>query len=97
MYLMSFKDGKHEYTTITQEQQHKITHLIRDKRIPETIKLNGKDIPSDSIIGFTETRDDTQATTPLTENGYHKFRESVTAQPWYKRHKASVALPASTD
>lgn len=85
-YLVTVLDSGKDYTKITEEQEKKLTALIRAKKIPPKIKIGDKEIISDTILGFT---DDYQP--PVSETSWEEMRKKVHASSWYKRAKGKSA------
>lgn len=88
MYLMCVIPGaENTYHEVTEEQERKLSSLIKDKRLPRTFTLNSKDgsveIVSNTILGFTEDRPEKKEKLDIKD--WDEFRAWVKAQEWYKR------------
>lgn len=89
MYLVCIKDGKQKHTEISETQEQKITALIRDKKLPPRFNINGSEVISEEILGFTEQL---PRPAPASDGepkfrGWGEFREWAVQQEWYRKKR----------
>lgn len=90
MYLMCILEDKHDYTAVSDEQQTKLTRLLRDKKLPPTFNLGGKEIVTSTILGFTESPLSSEypkeAAKPKFRD-WSEFRQWAVQQEWYRKKR----------
>lgn len=89
-YLLCLIDGKKDYTKISDEQEKKISKLINEKKMPAKFKVNGKEILTETVLGFTnEVVSEHQKS-----KSWDELKKQVHESAWYKRAKGkSVSEP----
>lgn len=75
-YLYCLPD---RYLPITKEQESKLTHLINNRKLPASFKLNEEEVTSKDVIGYTDTLPQTQ----LGIRSIDDLRTWVKKQEWY--------------
>lgn len=91
MYLMCIlKDGRHDYTEISEAEEQKISALYRAKKLPATWNLKGKSIVTDTILGFSDKALPSEQKTiePGRKfNSWADLRTWVHQQAWYLKNQ----------
>lgn len=90
LVLMSSGESPLEYVPINALQEQKITHLIREKRIPEVFFIGTKRVISKNILGYTD-RDEVRES-GLKFDSWDDLRSWAHRQKWYRK-SASKAIP----
>ncbi len=83
-YLSVITEGKETTHRITEEQEEKLTSLIREKKLPAHILVNGAKIVSKDILGFTNV----PAAPPMPQlRSFADLKAWSTNQPWYQKQQ----------
>lgn len=75
--------GRHKYYELKENQEEHITKLIREYRIPKHFQLNGKEVISSEIIGFTNEKKEDKP--DLGIRSMDDLRNWAKQQKWYKK------------
>lgn len=88
MYLVTV-DQKH--IEVSEEQERKLTALIREGKIPPKIKLNDTILDTSTILGFTKDKPKIATESQNKPKTWEELRAFVHQQDWYKRSKSHAA------
>lgn len=81
-YLMVIiPGGGSQYHPINHFQEQKIERLFEAKPRPKHFKLNGKEILTDTVLGFTEDKPKDKKNLGITD--WNSFSSWVKQQDWY--------------
>lgn len=75
-------------TGVTTNEESKINHLLRSKKLPPVFSLSGRSIVTDTILGFSDKPYPTAENSKSRSQNWEKLRENVRGSDWYKRSTA---------
>lgn len=82
----------YDYTEVTQDEETKISQLYQSKKLPPTWSFKGKQIVTDTILGFTD-KPLPYEKKQLEIKNFDELRSWVQQQKWYQRSQKPADVP----